>query len=699
MRGIRILTTASLVPPEMFYGREREMDLIIDPSGPSFLYGGRQLGKTALLRHVERSYHKPNEGWVVVWLDLRPEGIGYHRNIEHIWTLLASELSKAKVLPERNAHQVRPEKITPLIEEWLNQDPARRIVLLLDEADRFLKYDAEQEFQETVILKNLMERTNRRFKVVFAGLHNVLRTTRQANHPLAHFGEPIAIGPLLGKELRSARNLVEDPFRVLGFRFETADLVFRILAQTNYYPSLIQVYCSVLLKTLNEQLKDSFDARRHPPYAITSRHLDEVYGNKELREGIRNRFQLTLELDSRYDVITYAYAWAIVEGEEHLEEGASLSWLREKALGWWPQGFQSTSLDEFAVVLDEMVELGVFRRLANGHYTFRNANSLLMLGGIPEIESVLLRERTPAPIYEAATFREGMADSPDRPGPLTASQLTTLMKPKNAVTILAGSTALGIDQVACFLQQKFSQQFFVEISGANELDFDEQLELTSPKADGITLVLVRDEMGWRESWVKSAQRRAAKLRAQKAFIHYLFPIEPTRLEELYRKDSDLIGNPDGIEWMNLAPWHDAALVHWLESQHVPSRVTSRITAATGNLPCLIDELRDEFQKCLTWENAIQAMEERSKSEEWRATVQKRLGLTPNARAGELLLTLAQFPDGASLHDLAVLLSPKHTEPDIAKWLEWSERLSITQRLGSDLWSVLPFPAKILAGGL
>jgi len=51
-----------------------------------------------------------------------------------------------------------------------------------------------------------MEKTNRRFKVVFAGLHNVQRATKEQNHPLAHFGEPICIGPLLnrGKERKHA---------------------------------------------------------------------------------------------------------------------------------------------------------------------------------------------------------------------------------------------------------------------------------------------------------------------------------------------------------------------------------------------------------------------------------------------------------------------------------------------------------------
>ncbi len=47
-------TTAGIVPPEIFYGRQRERKQILDPMGSCFICGGRQLGKTALLRDIER---------------------------------------------------------------------------------------------------------------------------------------------------------------------------------------------------------------------------------------------------------------------------------------------------------------------------------------------------------------------------------------------------------------------------------------------------------------------------------------------------------------------------------------------------------------------------------------------------------------------------------------------------------------------
>lgn len=54
--------TAGLVPPEMFYGRGAELDAVRGPNGRCFIYGGRQLGKTALLKRAEQSFHSPASG-------------------------------------------------------------------------------------------------------------------------------------------------------------------------------------------------------------------------------------------------------------------------------------------------------------------------------------------------------------------------------------------------------------------------------------------------------------------------------------------------------------------------------------------------------------------------------------------------------------------------------------------------------------
>jgi hypothetical protein len=179
-------TTAGLVPPEMFYGRERERDSVGELMGSCFIYGGRQLGKTALLRDDERTFHAPERGRVALWLDLKSHGIGYDRPVDDLWSILAGEFKRLGVLPATVPAHIGVDKLLDHVQAWVAADNDRRILLLLDESDRFLDYDGREEegpegrrgFVRAARLKGLMDRTNRRFKVIFAGLHNVQRTTK-----------------------------------------------------------------------------------------------------------------------------------------------------------------------------------------------------------------------------------------------------------------------------------------------------------------------------------------------------------------------------------------------------------------------------------------------------------------------------------------------------------------------------------------
>ena len=322
-------TTSGLVPPELFYGREREQHEVTDSFGACFIYGGRQLGKTALLRRVERDFNRSGQANVAKWIDLKVNEIGYARGPRDIWPLLQRELSNLGVVGKQR-RELDPEnrrQVSTFIDQirrWVNERENRRLLLLLDEADAFLEQDARTEFSESAKLKGLMDETERRFKVVFAGLHNVLRTTRQANHPLAHLGDPIRVGAMLSNgEWRQAQALVREPLRAVGCQFEQDESSTRILAQTNYYPSLIQLYGAELVRRLR-------DSNKRFPYMIGGEDINTVYGSKDLRSAIRERFLLTLQLDQRYEVIAYALTQEFQE-ETDLGQGLDHDTIAEAA--------------------------------------------------------------------------------------------------------------------------------------------------------------------------------------------------------------------------------------------------------------------------------------------------------------------------------------------------------------------------------
>ncbi|MEG4345530.1 sigma-70 family RNA polymerase sigma factor [Microcoleus sp. A003_D6] len=589
---------AGVVPPEMFYGRVREGESIIDPLGSCLIYGGRQLGKTVLLKYVHRTFHAIDNGRNALWLDIQK--IGREQHLDEIWDRLNEELDKLEI-PSPNPRNSVRKKSLQRIKSWLELDNQRRFLLLLDEADNFLEADGKEDFSRCDELRKLMTETNRRFKVVFAGLHNVMRTTRQANHPLAHFGSPICIGPLLNNgEMRSATALVERPLASLGYRFESPDLIPRILWQTNYYPILIQLYCEQLLKHITNPDIPTFDAKISPPYVITSRHVEEAYQSQDLRKEIRDRFKLTLGLDKRYEVIAYSIADGSLENETGMENGFSVSWIREQVLYWWSEGFAGrSSEDEILALLEEMVGLGVLRETDAGCFTLRSSNLALLMGTQPEIEAELLRDRKTAPEYEPATFRSPLivknkADS--RRSPLTVQQESELLRREYGVSIIFGCQAAGIDDLRVFMEAAFSKKispFHYLENLSDRADFSQRLTEISTRRPkkSTTIAVVSATTHWSKDWVDEAIKKIKRLKKEDSFIQLVFVTDPQKAWQLVERNSTSFDSFKELRYFSLKPWHDAALRHWLEDANLPAEleVRKKITEVTGNWSNLLQE--------------------------------------------------------------------------------------------------------------
>ncbi|MCH2102312.1 MAG: ATP-binding protein, partial [Planctomycetes bacterium] len=245
---------ASVLAPEMFFGRTEAIRRITSMQHQSgLLYGGRQLGKTVLLKKVTADYNQPADGIVVTYTDiLNTYAIRNSEGADHIWAAIGNELYTAGVL---DRHASNKDTIRKRITQWLEEDRDRRIIMLFDETDKFLESDRDMldssgrfSWPNVRALLSLSNATEQRFKFVLAGLHNVQRATRDVNNPVAHLDEPIAIGPMHKADTRHAQQLVENPFAAMGYEFHDDNDIRIILARMIYYPGLIQICCDDLLK-------------------------------------------------------------------------------------------------------------------------------------------------------------------------------------------------------------------------------------------------------------------------------------------------------------------------------------------------------------------------------------------------------------------------------------------------------------------
>ena len=144
-------TAAGLVPPESFFGRESERSTITERFGSCFVYGGRQLGKTALLNAAQAAFDDPESGHLAHFLDLKVHDIGIGHGADHIWQVLWRVFQKLGVVDTEQkmprGHDSLVDAIEKSVTEWLDQEDHSGILLLLDEADSFLANDLKNDFR------------------------------------------------------------------------------------------------------------------------------------------------------------------------------------------------------------------------------------------------------------------------------------------------------------------------------------------------------------------------------------------------------------------------------------------------------------------------------------------------------------------------------------------------------------------------
>ena len=597
-------TAAGLMPPESFYGREQERRSILDRYGSCFVYGGRQLGKTALLRSAAAAFHEPESHQVAICIDLKQHDVGPAFNPEIIWTVLTTHFVENGIISsERTRIRQRDRQISELkqhIRDWVSNEKNGRVLLLLDEADDFLAADLKNNFRESKTLKGMMDETDRKFKVVLCGLHNVLRNTERANHPLAHFGEPICVGPLLSEEEREhARALIREPLTAVGYVFENHGLMNHVLFRTNYYPSLIQIYGEHLVRHLRSSEVSGL------PRAISKKDLDTVFSTEGLRDYIKQRFALTLQLDQRYEVIAYALAFQLRGDPSGPLKRFSAVEILELAREYWSEGFD-ISINEFETLLREMCGLGVLRRYnANANsvvYAFRNPNVLLLLGSEETIFEVLASERDLPNNFEAATYRAKYPDSKApsfRRGPLTFEQ-ENLLKTGGRVAVLCGTPIANLGDCIEFLKQRMDDDLLRELEPcANVAGLRKKLTGMRPSRYSV-VCMVNDNDPYAMPWIEDTLTTLKRTKVGK-LIRVVFL---AGADELWNLLADLpessLGEPSNnrVDWIGIHSWSKSFLRQWCMDQNLTEALANieEFFDVSGGWPRILEEyarLRDD----------------------------------------------------------------------------------------------------------
>ena len=251
----------------------------------------------------------------------------------------------------------------------------------------------------------------------------------------------VAVGPLRSPE---AIDLVVCPMDALGYRFQHDELPARILAFCNNNPGLIVLFMQALIARLLDRHRLSRSNR--PPVIVTDEDIQATASKESLAELIRERFDLTLELDPAYKVIAYTIA------HEAIERGPSVALsareLRGLASSWWPAGLSGMTNDGFRSLCEELVDLGVLAR-RSGKFGLRSPNILRFLGTAEHVEEVLLEAESRLPVEKfSASAALPRLGGPNERSPLTAEQLADVIAPRNQVRLVVTSNANRGDRIS-----------------------------------------------------------------------------------------------------------------------------------------------------------------------------------------------------------------------------------------------------------
>lgn len=356
----------TVISDEMFCGRVAELSSITNENGPCIVYGGRQLGKSALLQRSASLSNVPAERRYALTVTVVSCSSESEFSKE-----VSNKLRTVLNLPVRQADTVSA--LCDELRTLFQSGKVVKLLLLLDEADKFLSAIGP-EYLPLKPLIDLRKETRNSFKFVLAGLHNVFRAKRVPNSVLDQLGDPLCIKPLSPID---ALDLISRPLEYLGFQIKPGLHMEAVLANTNYYPGIIQFFGYKLVESLSTQYSKYYAAaEQHPPFPLNSKQLGAIISSNDLNEGIRKRIRWTLELDSRYYMLARCIAWLYYyhEGDR---SGSSLGFKVEEIQEVAANAFyrpipalEKASKAEYIALLEELVAMGILSYLES-HDTYR----------------------------------------------------------------------------------------------------------------------------------------------------------------------------------------------------------------------------------------------------------------------------------------------------------------------------------------
>ncbi|MBN1147174.1 MAG: AAA family ATPase [Anaerolineales bacterium] len=281
--------TRAPVTGSRFFGREYETSRIIaNPDTNHAILGIRRIGKTSLLREIERILKESHDPTQVVYLECSD--------------LLSSDDYIREVVRKLNPrelprlHMQKYVFFFPDFLERMSRANKTKLIFLLDEVDNLVIVQRG----DWELFRMLRASANKgACQYIMAGFREAMREQYLLDSPFYNFAQEVRLSEFTRQQ---AHNLIVTPMENLRVRIRSKDeVVGRIYEETAGHPNLIQYYCMILLRYL-----DQTGQREIGPNSLIDVYADEGFKSHLLTSFMQNT-------ENREKALVYAILKAMDE--------------------------------------------------------------------------------------------------------------------------------------------------------------------------------------------------------------------------------------------------------------------------------------------------------------------------------------------------------------------------------------------------
>jgi hypothetical protein len=298
--------TRAPVTGSRFFGREYEISRIVgSPDTNHAILGIRRIGKTSLLREVERLLREAHDASQVVYLECSD--------------LLSTDDYVREVVRKLNPRElprVHLQKYIFFFPDFLERMARAskgKIIFLLDEIDNLVI----MQRGTWELFRMLRASANKgACQYIMAGYREAMREQYLLDSPFYNFAQEVRLNEFTR---RQAQELILTPMENLRVRIKSKDeVVSRIYDETAGQPNLIQYYCTILLRRLDAAGGAAPLGKRE----ISPESLIDVYADEGFKSHLLTSFMQNTE--NREKALVYA---VLIASDDARTRGFSLPFL------------------------------------------------------------------------------------------------------------------------------------------------------------------------------------------------------------------------------------------------------------------------------------------------------------------------------------------------------------------------------------